>query len=134
MFRGRNKEGQCGTSEAPVLLRPTKTAELDCAVKVLAAGRNHSGAVLANGEVFTWGSGLAGKLGLGNTQDILQPSRFAGAPFQQLLCLRCGLSCVAREQCGHSLSVSKTLLSVTLAVGSAGWSPLLDARWSWMLL
>ena len=65
--------------DSVVLLEPTELIEISSLLgsppRELAAGRQHSALVLANGEAWTWGSGQAGKLGLGTTQDVLQPSR-----------------------------------------------------------
>ncbi len=38
-------------------------------------GRQHAALVTRGGELFTWGSGHAGKLGLGHTMDACSPQR-----------------------------------------------------------
>ena len=38
-------------------------------------GRQHAALVTRSGELFTWGSGHAGKLGLGHTMDACSPQR-----------------------------------------------------------
>lgn len=56
-------------------------AELDTLaggdVSSLAAGSLHSAAVLGDGSVLTWGSGKAGKLGHGVSDNFQSPCRQA---------------------------------------------------------
>ena len=40
-------------------------------------GRQHAALVTRGGELFTWGSGQGGKLGLGHTMDACSPQRVA---------------------------------------------------------
>jgi hypothetical protein len=79
--RGRNSERQCGIEgDAPVVLTPTVVLELlQQPVRQLAAGKNNSAAVLAGPagqqEVYVWGDGSSGKLGLGSGRNCGSPSR-----------------------------------------------------------
>ena len=45
-----------------------------------AAGGKHSAAVDENGCLFVWGSGYYGQLGMGDTDERLDPTRVAGLP------------------------------------------------------
>lgn len=47
----------------------------DMPVTRLAAGGMHSGAVTADGQLLTWGSGMSGKLGHGATENVGEPTR-----------------------------------------------------------
>lgn len=62
-------------------------------VVALSGGRAHSVALTSSGELWTWGSGKNGRLGLGSPAD--EPSPF---PLQSL-------QCVAEVSCGfdHTL-------------------------------
>jgi hypothetical protein len=66
--QGRNTEQQCGIEgNQPVVTQPTAVLELlQQPVTSIAAGRNNSAAVVRNSDVYTWGEGLCGKLGLGS--------------------------------------------------------------------
>jgi alpha-tubulin suppressor-like RCC1 family protein len=39
-------------------------------VKTIASGRSHSIALMKNNEIYSWGSGFFGQLGLGHTEDV----------------------------------------------------------------
>ena len=65
--RGRNVEGQCGQTSAPVVAEPAAVEGLDDVVTI-AAGRMHSGGATADGQLYTWGEGTSGKLGHGNAE------------------------------------------------------------------
>lgn len=70
-------EGQCAHSD-PVLTEPTSIeslASIDSNIVAVSAGRVHSSAVSADGQLLTWGSGKAGKLGHGNADTIAGPTR-----------------------------------------------------------
>ena len=45
-----------------------------------AAGRFHSAAVGEDGTLFVWGPGARGRLGTGDAEDRLAPTRVAGLP------------------------------------------------------
>jgi alpha-tubulin suppressor-like RCC1 family protein len=66
--QGRNTEQQCGIEgNQPVVTQPTAVLELlQQPITSIAAGRNNSAAVVRNSDVYTWGEGLCGKLGLGS--------------------------------------------------------------------
>lgn len=59
----------------PLVARPTAILDLHQApVSAVSAGKLSSGAVV-RGDMYTWGHGAAGKLGLGSGESVLSPSR-----------------------------------------------------------
>ncbi len=46
----------------------------------LSSGDTHSAALSADGDVFVWGAGSWGRLGLGNTADVTAPTKIEGLP------------------------------------------------------
>jgi len=103
---GANEMGQCGLGHRqPAVLYPTLvTAFKDIPVSSVAAGATHSAAVAAlpKLELYTWGNGAHGCLGLGSTDVQPLPVRNAGLK-------KMGL--VAAVSCGTDF---------TLAVMSSG--------------
>ena len=72
---GNNDEGQLGNNTNVSSLTPQLTPILT-GVKAISAGEFHCMALLeADGSVWTWGSGAAGQLGLGNKNPALIPMR-----------------------------------------------------------
>lgn len=78
--RGRNTEHQCGIEgQQPLITQPTAVLELlQQPVNSVVAGRNNSAAVVGGSEVFVWGEGSCGKLGLGSGDSAGSPSRVSG--------------------------------------------------------
>ena len=73
---GKNNYGQCGVpSHAPALLGPQEVTGLTNPIQALVAGSNHSAAITTSGELFTFGCGAFGKLGLGRTDPAFLPDR-----------------------------------------------------------
>ena len=74
--RGRNTEQQCGIEgQQPIITQPTAVLELlQQQITSIAAGRNNSAAVVQHNDLYTWGEGLCGKLGLGSGASSM-PSR-----------------------------------------------------------
>jgi alpha-tubulin suppressor-like RCC1 family protein len=73
---GDNESGQLGdtvsperhpTSDVPVVVRESRVAMRN--VAAIAAGEEHSLALLSNGEVSAWGNGESGQLGDGNLHN-----------------------------------------------------------------
>ncbi|MEY2633045.1 MAG: hypothetical protein RIR00_1699, partial [Pseudomonadota bacterium] len=62
---GNNSEGQLGDGSRQSRPQPVAVAGLGLPVQSLAAGRNHALAVLADNQVWSWGSNLQGQLGDG---------------------------------------------------------------------
>jgi alpha-tubulin suppressor-like RCC1 family protein len=104
---GANDAGQCGVGHKNPLLYPTLVPAFSAGVPVISisAGASHSGAVsgLPKLELYTWGGGTNGCLGLGSTDTQLSPVRNSA--------LRKAGMHVARVACGSDF---------TLAVMSTG--------------
>eukprot|EP00945_MAST-04E_sp_MAST-4E-sp1_P007226 g7226.t1 len=78
---GQGKQGQLGIGKNVSESRPMLIQILQGkSVIDIAAGENHSGAVLRDGSMFTWGSGDMGKLGHGRvTRPQILPRTVRGA-------------------------------------------------------
>lgn len=76
---GLNSHGQCGVPSLNTLLEmPEEIEALDDShpISDLYAGHCHSAAVTVSGEVYLWGNGDDGRLGLGNhAVPVYQPER-----------------------------------------------------------
>lgn len=77
---GLNIHGQCGTpSLSPVLETPEEVEALSnsqTSITQLSAGHCHSAAITSSGEVYLWGDGEKGRLGLGHgAGPVFQPER-----------------------------------------------------------
>ena len=66
----------------------------------VACGSYHSAAIAASGELFTWGRGAGGRLGLGHTEDQLTPALVTALKPNKIVDAACG--------CGsaHTLAVT----------------------------
>ncbi len=77
---GTNTNGQCGTGTKTNVVVPTQVKNnigngiLENVVEI-AAGKNYSMAVLADGNVYTWGSNENHKLGQEQTNDQILPKK-----------------------------------------------------------
>ncbi|TYZ59074.1 hypothetical protein PybrP1_007194 [[Pythium] brassicae (nom. inval.)] len=73
---GNGDDGRLGHGNVDTCLEPTLVAALsDTPVKAIACGGSHSGALAASGDVFLWGNGQHGQLGLGALRSRRTPSR-----------------------------------------------------------
>jgi alpha-tubulin suppressor-like RCC1 family protein len=73
---GIGDDGRLGHGDHESRLVPTLVNSLkDTPVTAVACGGSHSGVVAANGDVFTWGSGSLGQLGLGKPRSRSVPTR-----------------------------------------------------------
>jgi hypothetical protein len=74
---GNNAQGQCGVpSLSPLLLAPQEVSALaGVPLAALAAGKAHSAAVSSAGEVWAFGEGGSGQLGLGRSESAFVPQR-----------------------------------------------------------
>ncbi|KAH8937225.1 hypothetical protein BDL97_16G015700 [Sphagnum fallax] len=71
---GRNQNGQLGLGHKEDSLIPCKVQALEGkAVKMLAAGAEHTAAVTESGKLYGWGWGQYGNLGLGDRCDQMVP-------------------------------------------------------------
>ena len=73
---GKNDVGQLGLGDKQDRPTPSGPVNLgaDNTAKALVAGTNHTCAVLNDDSLLCWGSGLFGRLGLGDTMDQVSPS------------------------------------------------------------
>ncbi|MCD7465237.1 Ultraviolet-B receptor uvr8 [Datura stramonium] len=73
---GRNQNGQLGLGTTEDSLVPRKIeAFMGIPVKMVAAGAEHTAAVTEDGELYGWGWGRYGNLGLGDRNDRLVPEK-----------------------------------------------------------
>ncbi|KAM3270288.1 ultraviolet-B receptor UVR8 isoform X1 [Capsicum chacoense] len=73
---GRNQNGQLGLGTTEDSLVPRKIeAFKEIPVKMVAAGAEHTAAVSEDGELYGWGWGRYGNLGLGDRNDRLVPEK-----------------------------------------------------------
>ncbi|KAA8547038.1 hypothetical protein F0562_003467 [Nyssa sinensis] len=73
---GRNQNGQLGLGTTEDSLVPQKIASFQgVSIKMVAAGAEHTVAVTEDGELYGWGWGRYGNLGLGDRNDRLIPQR-----------------------------------------------------------
>lgn len=109
---GRNQNGQLGLGTTEDSLVPQKLQAFEgVLIKMVAAGAEHSVAVAEDGELYGWGWGRYGNLGLGDRNDRLIPEKVATVDLQgeKMVMVACGWR--------HTISVSS---SGTLY--SYGWS------------
>lgn len=64
-------------------------------VKEISAGSFHVAALTAKGQVYTWGKGRHGRLGLGDTEDRNSPACVEALKDRQVQCVACGSSFTA---------------------------------------
>jgi len=74
---GRNLAGQLGDGTRKTRTRPTALSALAHGVAAVAAGRNHTCALIRSGRVLCWGDDGYGQLGDGKRADRLLPGRVA---------------------------------------------------------
>ncbi|KAF4039190.1 Regulator of chromosome condensation (RCC1) repeat [Phytophthora infestans] len=88
---GLGNDGRLGHGDHESRLVPTLINLLkDIAVASIASGGSHSGVVVANGDVFTWGNGSLGQLGLGKTRSRSVPTRVRALQDEGVTQLSCG--------------------------------------------
>lgn len=107
---GRNQNGQLGlgtTEDCPV---PQKIEAFQgISVKMVAAGAEHTAAVTEDGELYGWGWGRYGNLGLGDRMDRLVPQKVSAIEGEKMILVACGWR--------HTISVTSTG-----ALYTYGWS------------
>ncbi|XP_071722519.1 ultraviolet-B receptor UVR8-like [Rutidosis leptorrhynchoides] len=98
---GRNQNGQLGlgTSEdSPV---PQKIQSFQgVPIKMVAAGAEHTAAVTEDGNLYGWGWGRYGNLGLGDRNDRSIPEKVFAENVEKMVMVACGWR--------HTISVSNT--------------------------
>ncbi|GMG99831.1 hypothetical protein Nepgr_001671 [Nepenthes gracilis] len=96
---GRNQNGQLGLGTTEDSLVPQNLQAFQgIPVKMVAAGAEHSVAVTEDGELYGWGWGRYGNLGLGDKQDRLVPQRVSSVNGEKMILVACGWR--------HTISVS----------------------------
>ncbi|KAH6791329.1 Regulator of chromosome condensation family protein [Perilla frutescens var. frutescens] len=98
---GRNQNGQLGlgTTEDSLVPRKIKAFE-GISVKMVAAGAEHTAAVTEDGELYGWGWGRYGNLGLGDRFDRLVPAKVASVEGEKMVLVACGWR--------HTISISSS--------------------------
>ncbi|KAI4385198.1 hypothetical protein MLD38_003251 [Melastoma candidum] len=107
---GRNQNGQLGLGSTEDSLLPQNiNAFKGVPVKMIAAGAEHTAAVTENGELYGWGWGCYGNLGLGDRNDRLVPEKVSAVHGEKMVMVACGWR--------HTISVSASGTLYTF-----GWS------------
>lgn len=97
---GRNQNGQLGLESRDDALAPQRVKALqDQEVISISCGAEHSLAATATGEVYAWGWGRYGNLGVGELTDRLLPTKVQGLAGRVIDRVACGWR--------HSLVVDK---------------------------
>ncbi|XP_058089878.1 ultraviolet-B receptor UVR8 isoform X2 [Magnolia sinica] len=96
---GRNQNGQLGLGTTEDSLVPQKIQAFQgIAVKMIAAGAEHTAAVTEDGDLYGWGWGRYGNLGLGDRNDRLLPGKVSAV--EKMTLVACGWR--------HTISVSSS--------------------------
>ena len=101
--------GQCGDENVLTPVAVTKFSDSDVKVTQVACGDSHVVALTENGEVFSWGCGELGRLGLCHEDDMAIPQQVA-VPNQW--------SKISSVHCGRDNTFLLTCNSTLLAFGS----------------
>ncbi|KAL7101943.1 hypothetical protein ACP275_08G087700 [Erythranthe tilingii] len=98
---GRNQNGQLGLGTTEDSLVPRNIEAFQgIAVKMVAAGAEHTAAVTEDGELYGWGWGRYGNLGLGDRFDRLLPGKVSTVEGEKMVLVACGWR--------HTISVSSS--------------------------
>ncbi|KAL5145968.1 Ultraviolet-B receptor UVR8 [Glycine soja] len=96
---GRNQNGQLGLGTSEDSLVPQKIQTFQgVPIKMVAAGAEHSVAITENGELYGWGWGRYGNLGLGDRNDRWIPEKVSSVDCDKMVMVACGWR--------HTISVS----------------------------
>ncbi|URD76716.1 Regulator of chromosome condensation (RCC1) repeat [Musa troglodytarum] len=88
---GRNQNGQLGLGTTEDSLIPQKIQAFQgICVKMIAAGAEHTAAVTEDGDLYGWGWGRYGNLGLGDRNDRLIPEKVASIKGEKMVLVACG--------------------------------------------
>ncbi|KAH9717228.1 Ultraviolet-B receptor UVR8 [Citrus sinensis] len=91
----------CGLGTTEDSLVPQKLQAFEgVSIKMVAAGAEHSVAVAEDGELYGWGWGRYGNLGLGDRNDRLIPEKVATVDREKMVMVACGWR--------HTISVSSS--------------------------
>ncbi|GER49683.1 regulator of chromosome condensation family protein [Striga asiatica] len=98
---GRNQNGQLGLGTTEDSLVPRKIEAFQgISVKMVAAGAEHTAAVTEDGQLYGWGWGRYGNLGLGDRDDRLVPGKVSTNEGDRMVLVACGWR--------HTISVSSS--------------------------
>ncbi|KAL0378192.1 UNVERIFIED_CONTAM: Ultraviolet-B receptor UVR8, partial [Sesamum radiatum] len=98
---GRNQNGQLGLGSTEDSLVPRKIEAFQgISVKMVAAGAEHTAAVTEDGQLYGWGWGRYGNLGLGDRDDRLVPGKVSTIQGEKMVLVACGWR--------HTISVSSS--------------------------
>ncbi|EEF39472.1 ultraviolet-B receptor UVR8 [Ricinus communis] len=98
---GRNQNGQLGLGTTEDSLVPQKIQAFQgVPIKMVAAGAEHTAAVTEDGELYGWGWGRYGNLGLGDRKDRLVPEKVSLPHGEKMVMVACGWR--------HTISVSSS--------------------------
>ena len=92
---GNNHSGQLGLGAETKITYPTKLNVPGTSWSQIVFGPCHTAAVSSNGELFTWGSGWGGKLGLGDENHRAVPTKVKIPGGEAVLKVACGLRITA---------------------------------------
>ncbi|KAJ7957057.1 ultraviolet-B receptor UVR8-like [Quillaja saponaria] len=88
---GRNQNGQLGLGTTEDSLLPQVIQAFQgVPIRTVAAGAEHSAAVTENGELYGWGWGRYGNLGLGDRNDRLIPEKVSTIDGEKMDMVACG--------------------------------------------
>ncbi|KAJ6674253.1 REGULATOR OF CHROMOSOME CONDENSATION [Salix viminalis] len=98
---GRNQNGQLGLGTTEDSLVPQKIQAFQgVSIKLVAAAAEHTAAVTEDGELYGWGWGRYGNLGLGDRNDRLVPEKVSLVNGDKMIMVACGWR--------HTISVSSS--------------------------
>ncbi|KAE8810905.1 ultraviolet-B receptor UVR8-like [Hordeum vulgare] len=107
---GRNQNGQLGLGNNQDSLLPQKLKAFEgVCVKMIAAGAEHTTAITEGGDLYGWGWGRYGNLGLSDRDDRSVPEKVSSVEGEKMVLVACGWR--------HSVSVSSSG-----ALYTYGWS------------
>ncbi|KVH87985.1 Regulator of chromosome condensation 1/beta-lactamase-inhibitor protein II, partial [Cynara cardunculus var. scolymus] len=98
---GRNQNGQLGLGTTEDSLVPQKIEAFQgVTIKMVAAGAEHTVAITEDGELYGWGWGRYGNLGLGDRTDRNIPEKASVINGEKMILVACGWR--------HTISVSSS--------------------------
>lgn len=112
---GQLGHGYADGKQLPDYLRPKFIDGLaDVRCICVSAGELHSAAVTADGDLYTWGDGFCGQLGLGNKKPEMEPVQVETGGLDE--------ECVAMVSCGnrHTLCVTEDGAVYSFGLGHFG--------------
>ncbi|XP_063970630.1 E3 ubiquitin-protein ligase HERC2-like [Lytechinus pictus] len=111
---GRLGLGNLSAKEDPTLVPGLPSKITGQHVVQIACGSSYSAVLTSNGEVYTWGRGIYGRLGHGNSEDHLTPKLVNGLKEQKIVHIALG------SNDGQTLAVTDTGLLYSFGNGDYG--------------